>query len=179
MMQLSAEHESLLKGAIPTVADFPIPGIAFKDIAPLLTEPGHLALAIDHLAPPIRELDIDGVLAVESRGFIIGAAVAAQLRCGLVLVRKPGKLPGSRDSYAYTCEYSTGRLEVARGAVKADRRYIVIDDVLATGGTARATANYVAGCGAIVAGYAFLVELTFLHGRERLTDAPILSLIRY
>lgn len=178
-MSLSPEIETLFKSAIPTIPDFPIPGIAFKDIAPMLAKPGLFATAIDHLLPPIRELGIDGILAVESRGFLFGAAVAAQLRCGLVLVRKPGKLPGSRDRYDYTCEYSMGQLEVGVSAVQAAARYVVMDDVLATGGTARATADYVRSREAIVAGYAFLLELTFLEGRGRLNDAPVLSLIKY
>lgn len=178
-MQLSPNDETALKSSISTIQDFPIPGVTFKDIAPLLAEPGHLALATDHLAPPLRELGVDGLLAIESRGFIFGAAVAAKLQCGLIMVRKPGKLPSSRDSYPYTCEYSTGHLEVSKGAVRAGRRYAIIDDVLATGGTARATANYVLSRDALVAGYSFVVELSALNGRAQLLDAPVHSLIIY
>ena len=179
MLQLVPEIDSLFRNAIPTVPDFPIPGIAFKDISPLLAEPNLLAIAVDHLLPAVTALNVDAILAIESRGFILGAPLAAQLRCGLVLVRKPGKLPGSRDRYSYTCEYSSGHLEVNEGAIVPSRKYVIVDDVLATGGTARATADYLKSRKGIIAGYAFLLELTFLGGRQRLTEGSVLSLLRY
>jgi adenine phosphoribosyltransferase len=176
-----ADVGDVLRPYIGSTRDFPVTGIDFKDITPLLADADAFPLAIDELHARVEqaELDADGVLAIESRGFVVGAPLAALLRRGVVLVRKPGKLPGQNDAFEYACEYCTGTLEVRPEAVQAGRRYIVVDDLLATGGTARATADYVLGKDASVAGYCFLVELTFLRGRELLDDAPVISLVEY
>jgi adenine phosphoribosyltransferase len=170
-----------LKASIPTYADFPAPGIAFKDITPLLADGDRFAATIDWLCARLEsaKTTFEAVLAIESRGFVFGAPIAARFRSGLVLVRKPGKLPGLVESFDYTCEYCAGRLEVERGAIEPLARYLIVDDLLATGGTARAVADYVAQRGGAVAGYCFLVELSFLDGRALLGDAPVFSLLTY
>lgn len=180
MASTSALSEQL-KMNIVSVPDFPVDGIDFKDITPLLEDGEKFASAIDGLVAGLTgEVgDFDTVLAVESRGFVFGAPVASRLRRGLALVRKPGKLPGAPDRFAYTCEYCSGTLEIRRGAVVPPCRYLVLDDILATGGTARAVADYVVGRGAEVAGFCFAVELSFLDGRAMLDDAPVVSLLRY
>jgi adenine phosphoribosyltransferase len=175
----SVESVDLLKEEIRSVRDFPIPGIDFKDITPLLAHPVLFGQAIDAVCEALRDVAFDRILAVESRGFVLGAALAARLHSGLVLVRKPGKLPGEVDRFEYSCEYCTGHLEVCRGAVEAGLSYLVTDDVLATGGTARACGDYVIRQGGSVAGYCFLLELSFLDGRANLSDAPVVSVIPY
>jgi adenine phosphoribosyltransferase len=160
-----------------TVDDFPIVGIKFKDIAPFLARKGVVrscALAAETL---LRPHAIDKVLAVDARGFILGAALCAHIDAGFVMVRKPGKLPGAVDRFDYTCEYSSGTLEVTRGAITPGDRCLILDDVLATGGTARATSDFVASEGGTVTAYAFMVEIKALQGRSRLQDAPVVSLI--
>jgi adenine phosphoribosyltransferase len=179
---LSIENdESALREAIATHPDFPVPGIAFKDIVPLIADGEKFAAAIDRLHDRLTDADLefDAIMAVESRGFIFGAPLASRLRRGLVLVRKPGKLPGQTDTFGYTCEYATGTLTVQSGAVRAGQRYLVLDDLLATGGTARAVADYASRQGGIVAGYCFFIELSFLEGRRLLADAPLVSLLVY
>jgi adenine phosphoribosyltransferase len=168
-----------LKERISTVPDFPIPGIQFKDISPLLADGDALAQAVAGLAADLEGLDFDAVLAVESRGFVVGAPLAARFGRGFIMVRKPRKLPGETDSFPYSCEYCTGELEISKGLVREGGRYLVVDDLLATGGTARAIADFVLGKGGTVAGYCFLVELTFLAGADQLCDAPVVSLLRY
>lgn len=126
----------------------------------------------------VVHLDLDKILAVDARGFVLGAALADRLETGFVMVRKPGKLPGPVDRFDYTCEYCSGQLEVTRGAVSAGDRCLVLDDLLATGGTARATADFVKSQGGVVAGFSFMVEIEPLGGRSRLTDAPVFSLFR-
>jgi len=169
------------KRLIPSHADFPVPGIDFKDLAPLFADGEQFAATCDGLCERLEgvAVDFDAVLAVESRGFVVGAPIASRLRRGLIMVRKPGKLPGATDKFGYTCEYGSGTMEVREGAVVPGSSYLVLDDVLATGGTARAVADHVARMGGVVAGYCFLVELSFLDGRARLGDAPVVSLIVY
>jgi adenine phosphoribosyltransferase len=169
----------VLKAAIRDIPDFPIPGIGFKDITPVLADPVLFGLAIDGVCDALGSIPFDRILAVESRGFLLGAAIAARLDSGVILVRKPGKLPGDVDRFGYTCEYCAGDLEVCRGALRPGLNYLVVDDVLATGGTARACADHVLREGGTVAGYGFLLELTFLDGRKRLDDAPVVSIVRY
>jgi adenine phosphoribosyltransferase len=163
---------------VPEVGDFPIPGIRFKDISPLLAQPTMLSAAVDALMPDVVALRPDTILAVDARGFVLGACLADRLRTGFVMVRKPGKLPGDRHVFSYCCEYSTGSLEVTRGSVKPEQRCLIVDDVLATGGTARATADFAMGVGGIVCGFAFLLEIRALGGRLRLTEGPVLSVIK-
>ena len=170
--------ENLLQ-LVREVADFPAPGIRFKDIAPLLAERRAITLAIDALYEPLRAAKIDAILAVDARGFVIGAPLADRLGVGFVMVRKAGKLPGEVDSFNYECEYSTGRLEITRGLIQSGAQCLIVDDVLATGGTVHAIAEAVKQLGGSISGFCFLVELTALNGRARLLDAPIFSLIRY
>ena len=171
--------EATLKQYIASIPNFPIPGIDFKDIAPLIAEKDGFSLALDSLCNLLSPIEFDAVVAIESRGFLIGAPVAHQFRTGLILVRKPGKLPGEKDLFPYTCEYCSGELEVQRGAIRSGARYLVLDDLLATGGTSRATADYIALKGGIVAGFCFLVELSMLNGKALLVEAPVVSLLKY
>ena len=166
-----------LRNTLRDVPGFPSAEIVFKDISPLLARPGALADAVSILEPDVFNLDVEAVLAIDARGFVLGAAIADRLRCGLVMVRKPGKLPGSVDAFDYTCEYCSGRLEVTSGLLHRGLRCLVVDDVLATGGTARATADYAASKGGNVVGYAFLLEIEALRGREKLFEAPVESVL--
>ncbi len=168
-----------LKQLIREVPDFPKPGILFKDITTLLCDAGGLRSAVDCLAEPYREERLDKVVGIESRGFIFGAAVADRLGVGFVPVRKPGKLPAATLSASYALEYGTDTLEVHRDALGPGQRILVVDDLLATGGTARAAVNLVKECGAEVAGVAFLIELEALNGRAQLPDEQLFTVLRY
>ena len=168
-----------LKSLIRDVADFPKPGILFRDITTLLADAGGLRRAIDRLAEPFREAGIDKVVGIESRGFIFGAAVADRIGAGFVPTRKPGKLPARTVRVDYALEYGTDALEMHVDAVGADERVLVVDDLLATGGTARAAAELVAGRGARVHAFAFLVELDALRGRERLAGHDVFAAVHY
>jgi adenine phosphoribosyltransferase len=161
------------------VPDFPKPGILFRDITPLLADAGAFHQAIEQFAGLIRPHRPQGLVAIESRGFIFGAALAQKLELPLLLVRKPGKLPRRTVSVAYQLEYGTDRVEMHADDVVAGRAYAVIDDVIATGGTAVAAAELVEKQGARVACCAFLIELDFLKGRERLAGRPVESLLHY
>ncbi|MDQ3697313.1 MAG: adenine phosphoribosyltransferase [Gemmatimonadota bacterium] len=168
-----------MRDAIRDVPDFPKPGIVFKDMTPLLGDAALFRRATEAMAAPFREMGITHVVAIESRGFILGGPVAQSLRAGLVPLRKVGKLPFPTHSEAYGLEYGADRLEIHIDALAAGSRVLVVDDVLATGGTARAAGRLVELLGANVAGYSFLVELDFLAGREQLVGRRIESLIRY
>ena len=168
-----------LKARIRDVADFPKKGVVFKDITTLLQEPAGLQDAAFALAELCRERPADKVLAVESRGFIFGGLLADRLGKGFVPVRKPGKLPYRTLRASYQLEYGEDSLEIHEDALRPGERVLIVDDVIATGGTARAVGDLVARMGASVTAYAFLIELTFLKGRERLSGAEVLSLIRY
>ncbi len=162
------------------VADFPAPGVVFKDITPLLADPDAFGAVVAALADAGRGPDgrpvVDKVVGMEARGFILAAPVALALGVGFVPVRKAGKLPGETHSVGYALEYGEAVLEIHRDGVAPGERVLVIDDVLATGGTASATADLVAACGGTVAGMAFLMELTFLPGRAALGDVPLTAL---
>jgi len=173
------EHTKRLYDAIRDVPDFPSKGIVFKDITPLLLKPALLEMAVRLLAEPVRDLEIDRVLAIESRGFIFGAPLAMRLGAGLALARKAGKLPWKTRRVEYTLEYGTDVLEVHTDGIDAGQRVLVVDDLLATGGTARAAAQVVSDAGAELVGFSFVIELAFLKGRERLPAAPIFSLLTY
>jgi adenine phosphoribosyltransferase len=166
-----------LAGYLRDIADFPRPGVVFKDITPLLADASALATAIDALADPYADAGIDQVLGTEARGFILAAPVAYRFGAGFVPVRKAGKLPWEIERQEYELEYGTDLLEIHRDAVRPGDRVLIVDDVLATGGTAAATARLVAKLGATVVGFGFLVEIGFLHGRRALGDHPITSLI--
>jgi adenine phosphoribosyltransferase len=168
-----------LKSAIRDVPDFPKPGILFKDITPVLGDPALFREAIERLAGCCADLAIDKVVAIESRGFILGGALAVRLGAGFVPVRKPGKLPWKARRASYALEYGTDTLEMHEDALRAADRVLVVDDVIATGGTARATGELVAAGGATVSAYLFLVELGFLEGRAKLAGADVRSLIRF
>ena len=168
-----------LKALIRDVPDFPKPGILFKDITTLLKDPRGFKSAIDLFTALVQDRRVDTVLAVESRGFILGSALADRLGTGFVPVRKPGKLPSKTVRLEYDLEYGKDCIEVHADAFRKGERVLVVDDVIATGGTAWAAGELARQLGAEVAGYAFLVELSFLDGRKRLGGADVMSLIRY
>jgi len=176
---MTPDTEARLKAAIRDVPDFPKKGIVFKDITTLLQDPEMLRLALDSFVELIGSQQVDKIVAIESRGFILGGVVADRLGVGFVPVRKPGKLPWRTRRATYELEYGTDTLEIHEDALNAGERVLVVDDVIATGGTARAVGELAAGVGATVSAYAFLVELTFLKGRESLSGADVLALIRY
>lgn len=162
-----------IQSLIRAVPDFPSPGIVFRDITPLLADAGGFALSIELLAGPWRDAGVQTVCAVESRGFIFGAALATALGAGFVPLRKPGKLPAEVEAVTYDLEYGTATLEVHRDALGSGRRVLLVDDVLATGGTAAASVDLVTRLAAELVGCAFLVELTALGGRARLPGQRI------
>lgn len=164
---------------IRDVPDFPVPGILFKDITTLLSNPAAFQEVIQRLGDHYADTGVEVVAAIESRGFIFGAPLALRLGAGFVPVRKPGKLPSKSISDSYTLEYGTNTLELHADAIQPGQRVVVVDDLLATGGSARAAVNLVERLGGKVVGVAFLVELDFLHGRDKLNGYPILSLIHY
>jgi adenine phosphoribosyltransferase len=168
-----------LKRLIRDIPDFPKPGILFRDITPLLAEPRALAAAVDGLVAPWRHERLDAIAAVEARGFLFAPPMALALGVGVIPVRKPGKLPADTIAHEYDLEYGSDRLEMHRGILAPAARVLVVDDVLATGGTARACARLVEVAGATVVGMAFLVELAFLGGRERLAPHRVESLLVY
>ena len=164
---------------IREVPDFPKPGISFKDITPLIEDGPAFHAAVDGMARATESIDYSRVLSAEARGFVFGTALAYRARKGLVLARKPDKLPRDTISASYDLEYGQNSLEVHADAIANGTRVLVVDDLLATGGTARAMCQLVENAGGIVAGVAFLIELRFLGGRELLTPYPVTSLITY
>ena len=168
-----------LKAKIRHVSDFPKKGILFYDITTLLNDPKGFRDTIDALAAPYMGEDIDQVVGIESRGFILGAAVANALGCGFIPIRKPGKLPSATLTERYALEYGTDTLQIHEDACAGDQRILVVDDVLATGGTARAALNLVRKAGGRLIGAAFLIELNFLNGRAKLAGEPIYSVLQY
>lgn len=157
-----------LASLIRDVPDYPQPGIVFKDITTLLQEPAALRAVVDRFAAHYREQDIDAVVAIESRGFIFGGALAYQLDASFVPVRKAGKLPAKTLQVAYYLEYGTAEVELHLDALEPGQRVLILDDLLATGGTAAAAVQLVEKLGATVVGIAFVIELDFLHGRQKL-----------
>jgi adenine phosphoribosyltransferase len=171
--------EIRLKQLIRDIPDFPKPGILFRDITPLLADPSGLALSIELLANPFRGKNIDLVVGAESRGFIFGTAVACAISAGFVLVRKPGKLPHKRISMTYDLEYGQDSLEMHADAIVAGQRVLIVDDVLATGGTMKACCDLVNQLGGKVCGVAVLIELAGLNGREKVVPHDVHSVLRY
>jgi adenine phosphoribosyltransferase len=167
------------RSLIRDVPDFPKKGIVFKDLTPLLANPRALHIVLDGLAERFIGEAIDAIVGVEARGFIFGGALAARLNASFVPVRKPGKLPAAVDRVEFQTEYSREALEMHKASLREEARVVVVDDVLATGGTAEAAAALVRGQGAYVVGYAFAIELSFLGGRERLLPVRVESCIRY
>jgi adenine phosphoribosyltransferase len=168
-----------LKSKIRDVADFPQPGIVFKDIMPLLADEQAFAQLTDELAAWAEERDPDVVLGAEARGFITGGALAYKLGCGFVAARKPGKLPWETVSATYALEYGSDSLELHTDAIKEGARVLVHDDLLATGGTAKAKVDLVEQLGGVVVGVLFIIELDFLGGREKLADHDVHAVIHY
>lgn len=174
------ERLERLEQAIRTIPDYPKPGIQFKDITTVIREPRLYQEVLDLLQERVAALKPDYVVGIEARGFIFGAPLADRLQAGFVPVRKRGKLPGPVIAQEYTLEYGTDCIEVHEGAIEADKRVLVVDDLLATGGTVGACSQLIQQVGANVSGYLFLIELDFLQGRKRLPEGvPIEALIHY
>ena len=168
-----------LKSRIRHVPDFPKAGILFYDITTLLRDPEGFRLAIDSVAEPFRDRGVNLVIGIESRGFILGAAVADRIGAGFVPVRKLGKLPSACIRAAYDLEYGSDSLEMHRDAIEGGQRVLIVDDLLATGGTARATVDLVKQLGGVVEGVAFLIELVALNGRAKLPGERIHAVLKY
>ena len=170
-----------LKSLIRDIPDFPEPGIVFRDITTLLNNPQGLRHTIDTLAEKCQQHDLspDYVVGMESRGFIFGTPVAYKLNAGFIPVRKPGKLPAAVHSVEYELEYGTDKLEIHRDALESGAKVLVVDDLIATGGTAKATADLLTKIGSQLLGFAFVIELTDLAGRQNLPDVPVISLLEY
>lgn len=168
-----------LTAYIRDVPDFPKPGILFKDITPLLGNPDALKAAVQALADPYRDANLASVAAVESRGFIFAAAVAYELGCGFVPLRKPNKLPAATTSVTYELEYGVDTIEVHVDAIRPGDRVAIVDDVIATGGTAVASVELVEGLGGELVGISFLIDLAFLSGSARLSHYPVHTVITY
>lgn len=177
-MELEAVHDRLRR-AVRDVPDFPEKGILFRDITTLLKDREAFRLAVDTLSGPYREQPPDYVAGIESRGFIFGGPMAYELGCGLIIVRKEGKLPAETEQVTYALEYGEDSLEIHRDAVEPGQRVLVVDDLMATGGTARGTVDLIERVGGDVVGLAFLIELAALGGRDRLDGIPIHSVLRY
>jgi adenine phosphoribosyltransferase len=171
--------ETLLRSRIREIADFPEPGVNFKDITPLLADHTAFAGVVDAIVSHHGRGTIEKVAGIEARGFILGAAVAYHFGAGFVPVRKADKLPSTTYSEAYALEYGEATIEVHQDAFKPGERVLLVDDVLATGGTAAAAASLVGQAGAVVSGLSVLLELTELHGRERLTNLHVQALLSY
>jgi adenine phosphoribosyltransferase len=176
---MAAQLDQSLRALVREIPDFPRPGIGFKDITPLLADPLALTAAVRALAELARPLAVECVIAAEARGFLLGPALALELGAGFVLARKPGKLPYETISAEYELEYGANQLELHTDAVRDGARVLVHDDLLATGGTAAALCELVEQLGGQVVGCGFLIELTFLSGRERLAPHQTHALISY
>jgi adenine phosphoribosyltransferase len=169
----------LLRSRVRDVPDFPKPGIVFKDITPLLADPVALSSVIDEIVVGLGRGTVDKVVGIEARGFIIAAPVAYHMAAGFVPIRKRGKLPWKTEDVSYQLEYGEETIEIHADAIAPGERIAIVDDVLATGGTAAAAARLVEGLGGTVVSMAFLIELAFLKGREKLEGYDILSLLQY
>jgi len=168
-----------LNSHIRTVPDFPKPGIGFKDITTLLKNGKALRQSVDELAEKFTGKKIDKIVGIESRGFIFGTAIAYKWNIGFIPVRKPGKLPAETISQEYELEYGTDKIEIHKDAISPADKILIVDDLLATGGTAAATVELVKKLGGDIQGIGFLIELTFLNGRQKLGDYEVVSLIEY
>jgi adenine phosphoribosyltransferase len=175
----SDEIKAQLKAKIREIPDFPKPGILFYDITTLLKDKLGFAMLVDQLSEHYIGRDIDLVLGMEARGFIFGPAVAYRLSAGFVPVRKPGKLPAEAAKVSYDLEYGSNTLEIHKDAIQKGQRVVIVDDLLATGGTAEATVKLAQSLGAEIVGLAFVVELDFLRGRDKLKGHDVFSLLNY
>lgn len=178
-MEDYASLNARLKAAIRDIPDFPKPGILFKDITPILQDATLMRDLTGYLANAFKEQGIDAVVGMESRGFIFGTPLAMALGIAFVPARKPGKLPYERVSESYALEYGTATLDMHVDGIRPGQKVLIVDDLLATGGTAAATARLVEKLGGQVVGYAFVVELDFLNGRKPLGGVPVTSLVHY
>jgi adenine phosphoribosyltransferase len=178
-MPQSLSPADFLKQRIRHVPDFPKPGILFYDITTLLRDPAGFKAAIDQLAAPFQGAGIDLVVGIESRGFILGGPVADRLGAGFCPIRKPGKLPAKALRESFNLEYGSDALEIHHDGVTPGQRVLILDDVLATGGTAKAAASLVRQLGGQLHGLAFLIELSFLNGREQLRGEHVMSVLQY
>ncbi len=177
--QNDPEDSARIAAGVRDVPDFPAAGVVFKDISPLLADPGAFALAVRLLSQPFDAAGVDKVVGIEARGFIFGAPIAQRLGAGFVPMRKAGKLPAATVSESYDLEYGSAAVEVHADAFAPGERVLVVDDVLATGGTAAAAVSLVARAGGEVVGCSFLIELGFLDGRSRLTDHDVTTVLTY
>ena len=168
-----------LKKLIRTIPDYPKPGILFYDITTLIKDRAGFASVVDCMSSPYLDKNVDLVLSMEARGFIFGPAMAYRLNAGFIPVRKPKKLPGETVSHTYDLEYGTDTLEIHKDAIEPGQRVLIVDDLLATGGTAAATAKLATTLGAEICGLSFVVELDFLNGRRRLAPYEVFSLLHY
>lgn len=168
-----------LKSHVRDVPNFPKPGIVFKDITPLLGNPEALRFTLDSMAIPFKNKGVNVVAGAEARGFLLGPGLAERLGAGFVPIRKPGKLPHVKLSESYDLEYGSDTLEMHADSLNASSKVLLVDDLLATGGTMEACSRLVARCGATLVGYAFIIELGFLKGRTRLKGGLVSSLIQY
>ena len=176
---LAPETLAYAKSKIRDIPDFPTPGILLKDITPLLADPRAFHIVLDSIAERFIGEHVDAIVGIEARGFIFGGALAARLNASFVPARKPGKLPAESDRVSYKTEYSTAELEMHKNSIKCGARVVVVDDVLATGGTAKASAELVATQGGEVVAYAFVIELSFLNGKKVLSPSRVESVITY
>jgi len=177
--RLASSGAQQIRRHIREVPDFPKPGVSFKDVTPLIEDGPAFHAAVEGMARAIQGMDYDRILSADARGFVFGAALAYRAKKGLILARKPDRLPREKISASFDLEYGSNTLEVHADAVPAGTRVLVVDDLLATGGTARAMCELVENAGGIVAGLAFLIELNFLDGRRLLAPHKVASLVSY
>jgi adenine phosphoribosyltransferase len=176
---MNEDRVQFIRGKIRDVVDFPKPGIVFKDITPVLADPRAFNLCLDLFAERYDAVQVDAIVGIESRGFIFGAALASRMRKAFVPVRKPGKLPAATNKVSYDLEYGSDAVEMHSDALTPGQQVLVIDDLIATGGTAWAACELVRKLGAEVIGAAFVIELTFLPGRKRIEPVETFSLLTY
>lgn len=168
-----------IRDYVREIPDYPTPGVSFKDITPLIGDGKMLRTAVESLENATSHLDYTSILSAEARGFVLGTALAYRAEKGLVLARKPGRLPRRVVSATYELEYGPNALEAHEDSITPESRLLVVDDLLATGGTARAMCELVENCGGTVAATAFLIELSYLEGRQNLSPYPVISLLQY
>lgn len=176
---MTGKASDLIKQRLRDVPDFPKPGIVFKDITPLLADPSVFNLCLDSTAAHFDSVTLDAIVGIESRGFIFGAALASRMRVGFIPARKPGKLPYRTKRVSYQLEYGSDALEMHEDAIKTGDKILIVDDLLATGGTAWAACELVRAFGGTIVAASFVVELAFLAGRERLQPVEVFSLVQY
>lgn len=168
-----------LKSKIRVIEDYPVEGISFKDITTLLKDKDAFKLTLDLMEKELKDIDFDYVIGIESRGFLFGAPLADRMGKGFIPVRKPGKLPADIEKVSYDLEYGANQLEIHKDAINEGDKVIIIDDLIATGGSAQATGKLIESLGGDIAGFGFLIELTSLNGRDLLKDYKVFSLLEY